>query len=88
MILNLSDARMRQYIRCYFQKRIVNLTKTKKADLKTILSPLLMEYYENEKATMNVSAAISASAEETVKFTSILGCGIGDDAEGQSAQEG
>ena len=48
-ILNLSDARMRQYIRYYFKKMIVNLTKTKKADLKKILSQLLVEYCENPK---------------------------------------
>ena len=48
-IINISDAHICQYIRYYFQKSIVNLIKTKKDDLKTILSPLLVEYYENPK---------------------------------------
>ena len=78
---------MRQYIRYYFQKRIVNLTKTNKADLKTILSPLLVEYYEKSKATTDVAAAMSASEEDTVTFASGIECGMGGDAEGLSAQE-
>ena len=53
---------MRQYIRYYFQKRIVNLTKTKKADMKTILYPPLVGYYEKYKAPTDVVAAMSASA--------------------------
>ena len=73
---------MRQYIRYYFQKRIVNLTKTKKADLKTILSPLLVEYYEKSKATTDVTAAMSASTEDTVTFASVIECGMEDYAEG------
>ena len=44
-IFNLSDARMCKYIRSYFKKRIENLTKTEKADLKKIMSPLLVKYY-------------------------------------------
>ena len=78
---------MRQYIRYYFQKRIFNLTKTKKTDLKTILSPLLVEYDEKPKATTDVAAAMSAQSEDTVTFLSGIECGIGDDAEGLSAQE-
>ena len=78
---------MRQYIRYYFQKRIVNLTKTKKDDPRKILSPLLVEYYEKSKATTDVAAAMSALEEDTVIFASIIECGIGDDAEGISAQE-
>ena len=78
---------MRQYIHYYFQKRIVNLTKTKKADLKKILSPLLVEYYEKVKATNNFAAAMYASAEDTRTFASEIECGTGDDAEGLSAQE-
>ena len=65
-LLNILDARMRQYIRYYFQKRIVNLEKTKKADMKTILSPLLAEYDEKSKAKINVTAAMSASTEDIV----------------------
>ena len=81
---------MCQYIRYYSQKRIVNLTKTKKANLKTILYPLLVGYYEKYKATTNVVAAMSAlaqMAEDTVTFTSDIECGMGDDAEVLSAQD-
>ena len=78
---------MGQYILYYFQKRIVNLTKTKKADLKTILSPLLVEYDEKPKATTDVAADMSASSEDTVIFVSGIECGMVDDAEGLSAQE-
>ena len=85
-ILNISDAHMCQYIRYYFQKRIVNLTKIKKADPKTILSPLLVEYYEKAKATTDVAAAISASSEDTLTFSYGIECGMGDDDEGLSDQ--
>ena len=44
-ILDMLDAHMRQYIPYYFQKRIVNLTKTKKAHLKIIMYPIIVEYY-------------------------------------------
>ena len=86
-ILNLPDVRMRLYIRYHFQKRIVNLTKTKKAELKSILSPLLVEYYEKAKATEDVAAAITASANGTVVNAIGIECGVGDDAEGLSAAE-
>ena len=78
---------MRQYVRYYFQKRIVNLSKTKKAELKTILSPLLVEYYEQAKATEDVAAAMSASANGTLVFATGIECGLGDDAVGLSAAE-
>ena len=86
-ILHLPDARMRQYIRYYFQKKIVNLTKTKKAALKTILSALLAEYYEKAKAAKGVAVDMSASENCTVLYASGIECGVGDDAEGHSAQE-
>ena len=86
-ILNLPDARMRLYIRYYFQKRVVNLTKTKKAELKSILSPLLVEYYEQAKATEDVAAAMTASANGTVVNATGIECGAGDDAEGLTAAE-
>ena len=58
-----------------------------KADLKTILSPIIVEYYEISKAPTNVAAAMSASAEDTVTFASGIECGMGDDSEGLSAQD-
>ena len=86
-ILNLSDARIRQYVRYYFQQRIVNSSKTKKAELKTILSPLLVEYYEQAKATEDVAAAMSASANDTLVFVTGIECWLGDDAVELSAAE-
>ena len=69
-ILNLSGASMHQYIHYYFQKMIFNLTKTKKADLETIMSPLIVEYYEKFKATTDVTTAMSVSAEDSEEFSS------------------
>ena len=78
---------MNQYICYYFEKRIASLTKTKKAYLKTVLSPLLVEYYEKSKATAYVAAAMSALEEDTVTFASGIDFGMGDDAKGLSAQD-
>ena len=40
-ILGMSDARLWLYIRYYFHKKVVNLTKTKKNELKAILHHFL-----------------------------------------------
>ena len=47
-ILQLPDKRMRLYIRYFFQKRVTNLSKAKKAQLQEILSPLLEEHFAKE----------------------------------------
>ena len=86
-IFNIPDARICQYIRYYYQKRIVNLTKTKKADLKTIMSPVLVEYYEKSKATMDFAAATTALEEDTVTFTFVVECVMVDDAKRLSARD-
>ena len=78
---------MNQYICYYFEKRIASLTKTKKAYLKTVLSPLLVEYYGKSIAPTDVVVAMSASAKETATFASGIECGIGDDVDGLSAQD-
>ena len=62
--------------------KFVNLTKTKKAELKSILSPLLVEDYEKSKATEDVAAANG-----TVVNAIGIECGAGDDAEGLTAAE-
>ena len=77
---------MSQYIG-YFSEEDCQLKKTKKADMKKILSPLLVKYYEEAKATMYVAADIYSSTEDTVIFTSVIECGMGDDAEGLSARQ-
>ena len=48
-IINVTYSCMPQYICYYFQKRIINLTKIEKVYLKTIMSQLLVEYYEKYK---------------------------------------
>ena len=73
--------------RYYFQRRIFNLTKTKKDNLKTIMSPILVGYYEKTKATTYVAAAMSVSEEDTIIFVYGIECGMEDDAEGISAQD-
>ena len=40
-ILSLPDSRMRQYIRYFFKKKVVNLSNNKKYKLKVILYPLI-----------------------------------------------
>ena len=44
-ILALPDTRMRLYIRYFFDKHVVNLSKKKKPELKDILTPLLEKHY-------------------------------------------
>ena len=56
VILILLDARMQQYIHYFFKKKVVNLSKTKKAELKWIMSPLL----EHHHALMQITADIVA----------------------------
>lgn len=48
VILALSDARMRLYVRYYFQQKVVNLTKAKKNQLQQLLRPLLEQHYARE----------------------------------------
>ena len=73
--------------RYFFQRRIFNLTKTKKADLKKILSPIIVGYYEKNKATTYVAAAMYVLEEDTIKFVYVIECGMGDDAEGLSYKD-
>lgn len=53
---------MRQYIRFFFQKKVVNLSKTKKAELKAILPPLLEIYHATAKTANDLVADLSAGA--------------------------
>ena len=46
-----------------------------------------MGYYEQAKATEDVTAAMSASANGTLVFATGIECGLGDDAVGLSAAE-
>lgn len=47
-ILSMPDKRLRDFIRYFFQKKVVNLTKTKKDELREILTPLLEKHYASE----------------------------------------
>ena len=51
-ILSLPDVWMRQYIHYLFKKKVVNFSKTKEAELKVILYPLL----EHQHALMQTTA--------------------------------
>lgn len=61
-IFSMLNAWMRQYIRFFFQKKVVNLSKTKKAELKAILPPLLEIYHATAKAANDLVADLSAGA--------------------------
>ena len=45
-ILALADSHMREYIRYFFQLKVVSLSKTKKNELQEILTPLLQQHYD------------------------------------------
>ena len=55
-IFLLSDACMRLYICYYFQQKVVNLTKNKKAELKEILLPVLEHHHAATENTMAMVA--------------------------------
>jgi len=59
-ILDLPDKRLREYIRYFFQKKVVNLQKTKKEQLKAILAPLV-EQHQAVIAPLEASASASDS---------------------------
>ena len=46
-----------------------------------------MKYDKKYKATTDVAADMSVLAEDTISFASVTECGMGDYAEGLSAQE-
>lgn len=64
-ILGLPDTRLREYIRYFFQKKVVNLSKKKKTELQGILSPLLDEHYAAKESPMDggTSAASASSGQ-------------------------
>ena len=58
---------MREYIRYFFQKKVVNLTKTNKDELKAILSPLLYQNFLALGTTLElVAEIISGNTEATL----------------------
>ena len=67
-ILTMSDKRMREYICYFFQKKVVNLTKTKKDDLKAILSPLLYQHFLASGTTLELVAEMTAGTTGAATF--------------------
>lgn len=57
-ILDLPDKRLREYIRYLFQKKVVNLQKTKKDQLKAVLAPLV-EQHQSAITPLEASASDS-----------------------------
>ena len=58
-ILLLSDAHMKLYISYYFQLKVVQLTKTKKDEIKAILPPLLEHHDEDIETKIAMVAEMS-----------------------------
>jgi len=56
-ILKLSNERLREYIRYFFQHNVVNLSKKSKDELKGLLAPLLEEHY-GSKAPAEASESV------------------------------
>ena len=70
-IISFLDAQMRQYIHYLFKKKVVNFSKTKKADLKVILSPLLEHHHELMQKTTNIVADMSTGDAATPSADSV-----------------
>ena len=50
---------MQQYISYFFKKKVVNLSKTKKAELKLILYPILEHHHALMKTNLDLVADMS-----------------------------
>ena len=57
-ILSFPDFWMRQYICYLFKKKVVNLLKTNKAEIKVIMSPLLEHHHALWKTTADIVAVM------------------------------
>ena len=70
-ILSFPDARMRQYIRDFFKKKVVYLPKTKKDELKLILSPLLEHHHALVQTTADLVYGMSTGDAATPSADSV-----------------
>ena len=70
-ILSFPGARMQQYIHYFFKKKVVNLLKTKKSELKVILSPLLKHHHALMQTTAYLVADISTGDSATPSEDSV-----------------
>ena len=62
---------MRQYICYFFKKKVVNLSKTKKAKIKVILSPLLEHHHALMQKTADLVAEMSTGDAATPSADSV-----------------
>ena len=70
-ILSFPDARMRQYIRYFFKKKVVNLYNTKKAKLKVIMSPLIEDHHALMQTTSDIVIDMSTGDSATPSENSV-----------------
>ena len=70
-ILSFTDAWIRQYIHYFFKKKVMNLSKTKKENLKVILSPLLEHHYALIQTTADLIADMSTGDSATPSANSV-----------------
>ena len=70
-ILSLPDAWIRQYICYFFKKKVVNLLKTKKADIKLIMSPLLEHHHALMQKTADIVSEMSTGDDGTPSADSV-----------------
>jgi hypothetical protein len=78
-ILTLTDTRLRLYIRYLFQINVVNLTKVKGVELRSIMSPLLDEHYAGgtaEETTTNTSSAAPGGELAVIPLPEIVSDGV------------
>ena len=70
-IISFPDAQMQQYIRYFLKKNVLNLSKTKKAELKVILYPLLEHHHALMQTTTDLVADMSTGDATTPSEDSV-----------------
>ena len=70
-ILSFPDARMQQFICYLFKEKVVNLSNTKKAKLKLILSPFIEHHHALMQITADLVADMSTGGAATPSDDSV-----------------
>ena len=70
-ILSFLDSQMRKYIRYFFKKKVVNLSNTKKDELKVIMYPHLEHHYALMQTTADHVSNISTGDAATPSADSV-----------------
>ena len=70
-ILSFPDACMRQYIRYFIMKKVVNLSKTKKSEITVILSTLLKHHHALMQTTTDLVVDMSTGDAATTSSDSV-----------------